>query len=223
MNLTADNTLFLQKLDQFEPGQYVSERTLALFSAAITFDDNEITQKAIQTSLEFSLTRDDLYEIILQSYLFLGFPRMLQAADVLQDILPSNNNTLTLSEFDEKESLKWYDNGIKLCKQVYRHTYEPLKNKVVSMAPEIFQWMVFEGYGKVLSRNQLPIVTRELSIIAFLMMENRTRQLRSHLHGALNVGAAPEQIQLVVDDIGDAAGIGYETALQLMQNIGIKQ
>jgi 4-carboxymuconolactone decarboxylase len=88
------------------------------------------------------------------------------------------------------------------------------------MAPEVFRWMIIEGYGKVLSRPALDIVSREVSIVAFLMMEDRCKQLRSHIIGALNIGAPMEMILLVVDDIGAAAGSGYKSSKAIISRAG---
>jgi alkylhydroperoxidase/carboxymuconolactone decarboxylase family protein YurZ len=109
-----------------------------------------------------------------------------------------------------------------LYKRVYDSNAERLRAHVENMAPEIFRWMIVEGYGKVLSRPGLNIIDRETSIIAFLTMENRRKQLFSHIRGALNVGAGAEIVRLVVDDIGDAAGDGYKTALELLDSLDAK-
>ncbi len=82
--------------------------------------------------------------------------------------------------------------------------------------------MILEGYGKVLSRENLPLITRELSIVAFLTMENRVRQLHSHILGALNVGASEALVKSVVDDLGSSAGDGYNSALQILDKVKVK-
>ncbi|UCC43581.1 MAG: carboxymuconolactone decarboxylase family protein, partial [Candidatus Zixiibacteriota bacterium] len=70
-----------------------------------------------------------------------------------------------------------------------------------------------------LSRPGLDLVSRELSIVAFLMAENRTHQLHSHMRGALHVGATIEQLGLVVDDFGEAAGDGYRSACAVLERL----
>ena len=62
------------------------------------------------------------------------------------------------------------------------------------MHPALDSWMVVEGYGKILSRPGLDLVRRELCIVAACAAAKQDRQLQSHLHGALNVGATAEQV-----------------------------
>jgi 4-carboxymuconolactone decarboxylase len=59
--------------------------------------------------------------------------------------------------------------------------------------------MVVEGYGKVLGRPGLDLATRELCIIALLVVLNAPRQLYSHLRGALNAGAHPSEVEAALD------------------------
>lgn len=144
---------------------------------------------------------------------------MLNATFALDKIYPvdsqkNNGNDPLIDNF-----MLWYKRGEELYKTVYKDKSELLKNKVESIAPEIFQWMILEGYGKVLSRNILNIQTRELSIIALLMMGNMKIQLESHIRGAINVGTPLDLIETVLDDIGKASGGGYKNAINILSGV----
>jgi 4-carboxymuconolactone decarboxylase len=58
--------------------------------------------------------------------------------------------------------------------------------------------MVVEGYGKVLARPGLSLITRELCVAALLAVLDAPAQLHSHLRGALNVGASTGQVDAMV-------------------------
>ena len=79
--------------------------------------------------------------------------------------------------------------------------------------------MIIEGYGKVLSRPGLDIGIRELSIVAFLIAENRPKQLRSHMQGAINVGVSMEHLQVVITDLGEAVGDGFRSATAIIEQL----
>jgi alkylhydroperoxidase/carboxymuconolactone decarboxylase family protein YurZ len=53
-----------------------------------------------------------------------------------------------------------------------------------------------------------------------LMIDDREQQLHSHMRGALNVGASPELLKLVVDDLAELAD-GYSTAQQLLARLKV--
>ena len=128
--------------------------------------------------------------------------------------MPSKTEAVT-----PDESQRWYENGLTLCKRVYSDTYESLRQHVESIAPDVFRWMIIEGYGKVLSRPGVSAVDRELAIVTSLIIENRPRQLHSHLIGAVNVGTDPNLIRRIIEDHKETAPSGYKTALSLLDRI----
>lgn len=219
MNLTVDLSKLVSSVRDFVATDHAVSRCLALYSAAVTVADEELLSLTIECGTKHGVTREQFYEIVLQSYLFLGFPRMLIAADTLNTALPSEPCQSMLGAVTPEESNDWFDRGQALYRKVYGDAWELLRRRVEAMAPEVFRWMVFEGYGKVLSRSGLDMCDRELSIIAFLMMENRPKQLHSHIRGALNVGVPRELVLTVMNDIGAAAGSGYSTALAILEEV----
>jgi 4-carboxymuconolactone decarboxylase len=152
-------------------------------------------------------------EVILQSHLFCGFPRALNAAREWRRIsglpAPTENETAVSLE-------SWRQRGEEMCARVYGDSYAQLRKNVRSLHPGLEEWMVVEGYGRVLSRPQLDIKTRELCIVSACAASRQERQLHSHLHGALNVGASEQEIEGALDCIGgllDAASLGRSRSL----------
>lgn len=131
-------------------------------------------------------------ELILQSYLFAGFPRALNAMREWRRIAPAPDPA-TLQETREPPK-GWIARGQDTCSRVYGAMYDRLRVNIRSLHPLLDDWMIVEGYGKVLSRPGLDLARRELCIIAACAASRQDRQLHSHLHGALNVGVAPEVI-----------------------------
>jgi alkylhydroperoxidase/carboxymuconolactone decarboxylase family protein YurZ len=221
MNNGDDRETFHNRLTAFQPRVHGKTRSLALYSAATAAADEKLLDRTIEIGRRHAVTHNEFYEVVLQSYLFLGFPRMLAAADHLSRHFRTSNRKSLLHKISEAESEAWFTNGIQLCQRVYADNYSPLRQKVEACAPEVFRWMVIEGYGKVLSRPGLGIVDRELCIISSLMMENREKQLYAHVRGASNVGAPYELIRYVIDDLSEAAGKGYETSLSILNKLGL--
>lgn len=207
-------------LERFRPSTNAVRRTLAMFSAAVTLADDQLMAASVRKCLQYGVNGEQLYEVVLQSYLFLGFPRMLMAAECLSRTAPVRPSPDGCEPVNADEFQAWSDRGVELCKKVYGTNYDMLKERVEGIAPEIFQWMILEGYGKVLSRPGLDSVSRELSSVACLMVENRSSQLYAHMRGAINVGTSEELLTTVVDDIGAFAGDGHSTALEILARIG---
>jgi len=219
MNTTVDVDDFRRRIGSFAPDTHAPGRILAMYSGAIALADDMALTAAVVAGRRRGVPREGFYEMVLQSYLFLGFPRMLTAAEHLSAQYKERTMDADLEPVSGDEASEWFERGVRLCRRVYDDNYDRLRRRVMRMAPDVFRWMVFEGYGKVLSRPGVDPVDRELAIIACLMIEDRPKQLFSHIKGALNVGAAPEVVRLVIEDIGLSAGAGYRSALEIAERL----
>jgi 4-carboxymuconolactone decarboxylase len=141
-------------------------------------------------------------EVILQSYLFAGFPRALNAARAWRAVserpAPEVDQEGLVANLD-----MWRDVGERTCAIVYGDSYEKLRQNVRELHPALDEWMIVDGYGKVLSRPGVDLRTRELCVVAACAVSGQQRQLHSHLHGALNAGSSAGEVALVLDALSD--------------------
>lgn len=202
---------------------YGQVRSLSYLSAIIAVGEYQQTLEALKTLKDIGIKREAIYETVLQSYLFLGFPRMIEGALAYNELYGDFENALDIERISSEESQNWFDDGKKLCGIVYGKNFDRLKERFLSVSPDLFRWMVIEGYGKVLSRSGMTQIERELAEVAALIVDMRERQLISHIIGGLNVGAKMELLRLVNNDIKPLAGNNaFELATRVMRNIGIK-
>jgi 4-carboxymuconolactone decarboxylase len=146
-------------------------------------------------------------ELVLQTYLFAGFPRGLNAMREWR-----RASAREAPERDDGERLEntaaWQRQGEQTCRTVYGAMYERLRVNIRDLHPALDAWMIVEGYGKVLSRPGLDLKRRELCVVAACAVLEQERQLHSHLHGALNAGATPAEVDdalAAVDDLLEPA------------------
>ena len=144
-------------------------------------------------------------EVILQSYLFAGFPRALNAAREWRRIsgreAPASDDG---ENFDN--AARWRAEGEATCAVVYGPFYQRLRHNIRGLHPALDAWMIVDGYGKVLSRPALDLRRRELCIVAACALARQDRQLHSHLHGALHAGATPAEVQDAINTVADLLG-----------------
>jgi 4-carboxymuconolactone decarboxylase len=154
-------------------------------------------------------------EVLLQSYLFAGFPRTLNAMRewrrLSNSAAPSEDDGEHLDRADE-----WRARGEATCATVYGPFYERLRTNIRTLHPALDAWMIVEGYGKVLSRPALDLGRRELCIVAACAASRQDRQLHSHLHGALHAGVLPLAIDDALDAISDLLADDDRTRIALL-------
>jgi 4-carboxymuconolactone decarboxylase len=146
--------------------------------------------------------QDAVEEIILQSYLFAGFPRTLNAARAWRAVsghsAPAEDPDGAAADLET-----WRERGEETCAVVYGDHYEKLRENIRRLHPTLDEWMIVDGYGKVLSRPGVDLRTRELCVVAACAVSGQQRQLHSHFHGALNSGASAEDLAAVLDALAD--------------------
>jgi 4-carboxymuconolactone decarboxylase len=154
-------------------------------------------------------------ELLLQSYLFCGFPRALNATRewrrVSQRVAPDSDEAEDVGLAEE-----WRDRGERTCALVYGAMYERLRLNVRDLHPARDTWMVVDGYGKVLGRPGLDLQRRELCVVAACAAMGQDRQLHSHLRGALNVGVEAAALRDALDAVAGLIGVERVRSAQLL-------
>lgn len=178
MTTPANQTTTLRVLDEATRGLV---RTAAVIAAG-----DEAAIRAALTDASAMVRTEWIEELILQSYLFCGFPRSLNAMREWRRL--TGERAGPRAEVGDVSD--WRRRGEETCRLVYGGMYERLRVNIRELHPELDEWMIVEGYGKVLSRPGLDLARRELCIVAACAASEQDRQLHSHLHGALNVGVA---------------------------------
>ena len=135
-------------------------------------------------------------ELILQTYLFAGFPRALNGMREWRRII--RNVPAPAEARADTRSV-----GERTCRSVYGDMYDKLRVNIRELHPLLDEWMITEGYGKVLSRPELDLQRRELCIVAACAASGQDRQLQSHLHGARNVGVADSVVGDALASLAD--------------------
>jgi L-asparaginase II/alkylhydroperoxidase/carboxymuconolactone decarboxylase family protein YurZ len=166
----------------------VAEATAVVrLGAAAASGDFERLVSALD--LAGDLASDDIEELLLQTYLFAGFPRTINAFFTWQGWASRDGRERGERRIEASSAETLRARGEALCRRVYGDNYEPLRIRLERLHPEIAEWTLVEGYGKVLGRPGSPGPDlRELAAVGALIALDAGRQLAAHLQGALHVG-----------------------------------
>jgi 4-carboxymuconolactone decarboxylase len=185
-------------------------RALARLSAVVTAGTEQEIHDAIALANDH-IPAGWVDELLLQSYLFAGFPRALNAMRAWRRFQPQ-----PVAPEPSGEAAQWRSDGAVTCAAVYGTMYERLRENIRALHPLLDDWMITEGYGKVMSRPGLDLARRELCVMAACAAANQDRQLLSHLNGALNVGVAPAVVTATIEAIADLLGADRARSVALL-------
>jgi 4-carboxymuconolactone decarboxylase len=187
---------------------------LVRLSAAIAAAGEADVRAAFASAAMVSVPVPWVDELVLQSYLFAGFPRALNAAREWRRIAPEPAPDEDAG--DPSRAAEWLARGEATCAAVYGPMYEKLRRNVFELHPALDAVMVMDGYGKVLGRPGLDLPRRELCIVAACAATGQDRQLHSHLHGALNVGVSAAALGSAIDALTPTLGPERARSVRLL-------
>lgn len=194
-------------------------RAIARLSAAIAANEPEDVAREAAAAMAAGLSASAVYETILQSYLFVGFPRAIEAFFAAKPLLEHHGGIPAAPE--PPSPAEWTARGEALCREIYGRHYEKLLDTMRGFSPDLAAWMILEGYGKTLSRPALTPVERETGVLAILTVTRMWRQLRSHAIGTVNVGGTRAAARKAIEAARSWAG--DECVREALETTGLSE
>lgn len=167
---------------------------IARWALALARHDWDGLKEITRLAGRAGISPKQLYELTLQGYLFLGFPAAIEAFGVLNGFIAPGKKT------SERSLSLRVKKGRKTCRRIYREKYPALMENLKQKSPELANWIIEEGYGKVLSRPGLSLRLRELFNVALLASTGFPRQLFAHLRALVEMGEKPEILAYLVKE-----------------------
>ena len=187
----------IRKTTQHIINTFEQEDLLPLVCAAAVLRDEKHLRAFIERSRLISVKEKPLYESLLQNYLFTGYPSAMISLKILKEYYPEFKNYS-----NESWDLNNYrQSGTKNCKKIYGRKFEILISNVKSFSPELSDWLLLEGYGKVMGRKGLSLKKRELNNVVVLTVLKFEDQLYSHINGAFRTKSTIDQIKKVITNL----------------------
>jgi alkylhydroperoxidase/carboxymuconolactone decarboxylase family protein YurZ len=167
---------------------------IAVLSALNKF--NELKELILQAKTN-RIPFYKIYETLLQNYLFAGYPSALSSLKILKEYYPK----IKLPKVADMNLYHFRKMGEVRCRKVYGDKYEKLIFNINKFSPELAEWLILEGYGKVFGRKGLTFKERELCIVAVLSAMKFDDQLYSHINGAIKANASIQEIETVIKNL----------------------
>ncbi len=141
-------------------------------------------------------------EAVLQTHLFAGFPRLVQAYSELE---PAGG----LGQPDPQElegDAPDVERGGALFDAIYGDGSGKVRALLAGHHADFERWILEHAYARVLARPGLSADRRELLATCALAALGQDRQLASHARGALRCGATSAELAASLDATADLIG-----------------
>ncbi len=170
---------------------------IPLICAAAALRKENHLKALLEKSKLHGIKEKPLYESLLQNYLFTGYPSAMISLIILKEYYPKLENLL----YESWDLNKYRARGTKNCKKIYGRKFDKLISNIKSFSPELSDWLLLEGYGKVMGRKGLSLKQRELNNVSVLTALKFEDQLYSHINGAFRTNSSKQQIERVINNL----------------------
>jgi 4-carboxymuconolactone decarboxylase len=175
----------------------VKEVAWARLAAGIARGGEERLRKRFAAARGAGIPQRWIEELLLQSFLNVGYPLTLAAFGVWRETVPEVADAGG-EPLDHAKHNAWKERGVSAAGEVYGRTYQKLLTNLRALHPAVEHLVVTDAYGKILAREGVDSKWRELGTLAAIAMLDAPNQLHAHLRGALNLGWTREQIDALL-------------------------
>ena len=181
-----------------EQGAGIEPRTIALIRVALAIAIGDETKARDRMIAARAAGVPDLWidEILLQSFLNVGYPLALMAFGVWRAVagpVKDAGEPIAHGLWED-----WTRRGAETCGAVYGRTFHKLMQNLKGLHPALEALVLVDAYGKVIGRPGLDLRRRELCTLAAVATLTTPKQLHAHLRGAINTGSTREDVDAVL-------------------------
>jgi 4-carboxymuconolactone decarboxylase len=164
---------------------------------------------ALSDGLDAGLTVNEIKEILVQLYVYAGFPRSLNGINAFMDVM-ADRKQRGIKDNPGKEASPLPAGKTSLELGTENQTTligQPAVGKYIEFAPVIDQFLKAHLFGDIFGRDVLDFKTREIvTISALANMEGLNPQLQSHFKAALNIGLTESKLKGLISIIESKVG-----------------
>lgn len=173
------------------------QQNIAAIAALATQGDLDNLEKSLNTGLDAKLTINEIKEILIQLYAYVGFPRSINAINTFIRVLASRKSSGIIDEAGKEptprpEQKSKFELG---CEMQMALLGALETGAALSFIPTIDIFIKEHLFADIWSRDNLDFQSREIVTIAALTsLKGLNMQLSRHLKIALDLGFQPRQL-----------------------------
>lgn len=166
-------------------------------------------------ALNVWVTPEELREVIYLTAPFIGFPKMLNAVGVVNEVFQERGISLPLKKQGTVTESNRHETGKKIQDKLYPGGIaSAMEGLPGDMGKDVEQFLTDYFFGEIYSRGALDLQTRELLGYCVLATLEADSQLHSHYYGNINVGNTPEMLTAAI--IQCLPYIGFPAAIKAL-------
>ena len=183
--------------------------SIVTISASMSKGDMIGLKQALIDGLNQGLTINEIKEILVQLYAYVGFPRSLNGLSVFKDLLEERQregitDTVGSTSAPLPTNISALELGTKIQTKVVGKS---VTGGIMDFSPVIDQFLKAHLFGNIFGRDILSYEDREIATLAALStLAGADSQIKSHIQIAQNVGVSHTQLNGIANILKSKIG-----------------
>lgn len=183
------------------------QQSMVAIAALEAKGDMDGLRDAINKGIDNGLTVNDIKEALSQLYAYTGFPRSLNALNMLKQVSEERKaNGIDTPEGKDADPMTPDYDALKAGTEVQTKLVGGVSFNY-SFAPQTDYYLKAHLFGDIFARNNLSHKERELvTVSALSSLKGCESQLKSHVSGARNMGLSDDEIHSIPETLEALVG-----------------
>lgn len=204
------------------------QQAIAPISAFTALGDLSRLKVALEDGLKDGLTLNEIKEVLVQLYAYLGFPRALNGLGTFMALVNERKeHGIQDTEGAEASPMPAGKSRLELGTEVQTYLIGvPAAGPVLDFAPAIDVYLKDHLFGDIFGRDNLGYEDREIATLgALAALEGLEPQLMSHFSISLNIGLSEKKLRSVINTLENSVShrIAQRAAIALDKTLANKK
>lgn len=203
MDLKQSDTEFYNIMENFinevsNKSELLSNKQKELIKivSLITQQSKELLLYEIENALSLGLTPIEIKEAVYQCAPYSGFPRTIDAINIVNKVFEKNNIHLPLEKQSTVTKQTIFEKGLIAQTTIFGQAMREIANG--ENTPNPAYYLITNCFGDYYTRNGLDLKTREMLTLCILINLGTESQIKSHINGNVNMGNNKAFIQEMI-------------------------
>jgi alkylhydroperoxidase/carboxymuconolactone decarboxylase family protein YurZ len=203
MDLKQSDTEFYNIMENFinevsNKSELLSNKQKELIKivSLITQQSKELLLYEIENALSLGLTPIEIKEAVYQCAPYSGFPRTIDAINIVNKVFEKNNIHLPLEKQSTVTKQTIFEKGLTAQTTIFGEAMREIANG--ENTPNPAYYLITNCFGDYYTRNGLDLKTREMLTLCILINLGTESQIKSHINGNVNMGNNKAFIQEMI-------------------------
>lgn len=204
------------------------QQAIAPISAFTALGDLSRLKVALEDGLKDGLTLNEIKEVLVQLYAYVGFPRALNGLGTFMALVNERKeHGIQDTEGAEASPMPAGKSRLELGTEVQTYLIGvPAAGPVLDFAPAIDVYLKDHLFGDIFGRDNLGYEDREIATLgALAALEGLEPQLMAHFSISLNIGLSEKKLRSVINTLENSVShrIAQRAAIALDKTLANKK